>query len=64
MENEMVHGLPRLLAHAAFVYHDNMALPEIVQGEDLIKSRRLQKEGRPLRGLGSATHTCKESKYL
>jgi len=43
----MVHGLLRLLAHAAFVYHDNMTLPEIVQSEDLSKSCRPQKEGRP-----------------
>jgi len=52
MENEMIHGLFRLLAHAAFVYHDNIALPKIVQGVDLTKSRRPRKEGRPLGGLG------------
>jgi hypothetical protein len=40
MEKEMVHGLLRLLAHAVSIYHDNMTLFEIVQGEDLSKSRR------------------------
>jgi hypothetical protein len=47
MENKMVYGLLRLLAHIAYVHHDNMVLFEIVQGEDLSKSRRPRKEGRP-----------------
>jgi len=43
----MVHGLLRVLAHVASIYHDNMMLLEIVQGEDLPKSRRPRKEGQP-----------------
>jgi hypothetical protein len=52
MEKKMVHGLLHLLAHAGSAYHDNMALPEIVQGEDLSKSHRPRKEGHPWGGLG------------
>jgi hypothetical protein len=44
MEKKMVHGLLLLLAYAAFVYHDNMGLPEIVQGEDLPKSYNHEKK--------------------
>jgi hypothetical protein len=47
MEKVMVYELLRLLAHAASVYHDNITLPEIVQGEDLTKSRRPRKEACP-----------------
>jgi hypothetical protein len=46
MEKKMVHELLRLLAHAASVYHDNMTLLEIVQGEDLPKGSQPRKEGR------------------
>jgi hypothetical protein len=52
MEKEMVHGLLRLLAHAASVDHDNMAFPEIVQCDDPSKSHRPWKEGRHWGGLG------------
>jgi hypothetical protein len=31
----MIHGLPSVLTHVAFVYHDNMLLSEIIQGENL-----------------------------
>jgi hypothetical protein len=47
MEKKMVHWLLRLLAHATSVYHDKMTRPEIVQSEDLLKSHRPRKEGRP-----------------
>jgi hypothetical protein len=40
----MVHELLRLLIHTTSVYHDNITLPGIVQGEDLSKSRRPRKE--------------------
>jgi hypothetical protein len=43
----MVNGLLFVLVHAASVYHDNMMLYEIVQGKDLTKSCRSQKEGLP-----------------
>jgi hypothetical protein len=47
MKNKMVQGLFRLLTHAASIYHNNMVLLEIVQGEDLSKSCRPRKEGHP-----------------
>jgi len=39
MEKKMIHRLPSFLTHIAFVYHDNMPLPKVVQGKDLVKSR-------------------------
>jgi hypothetical protein len=47
----MIHGLPNLLAQIAYVYHDTMPLPEIVQSKDLAKSHGPHKKGSPLRSL-------------
>lgn len=52
----MVHGLLNLLTHATFVDHDNVALSEIVQGEDLSKSCQPCIKGPPWRSL-SLPHT-------
>jgi hypothetical protein len=43
----MVHKILSLLTHATSVYHDNVVLSEIVQVEDLSKSRRPRKKGSP-----------------
>jgi hypothetical protein len=42
----MVHRLLSLLTHATSIDQDNVALPEIFQGEDLSKSHRPYKKGR------------------
>jgi hypothetical protein len=47
VEKKMVHRLLSFLTYATSVDHDNVALPEIVQGEDLSKSRRPRKKSRP-----------------
>jgi len=47
VEKEMIYGLPSLLTHIAFVYHDNMSFPEVIQGENLAKNRDPHKEGNP-----------------
>jgi hypothetical protein len=39
VKKEIIHGLPGLLTHIAFVYHDNIPLPKVVQGKDIAKSR-------------------------